>query len=152
MLRRNSVSSELVSKEPEQKHQRLSATTPRGAHPWVHAFGQPGERVIRGGKGWSVRVIHFPTGPEVVAVEGPLADQWKELYARLLRQGFRPEQATALLVLKSQQMAEGDLLKREQQQRRLAYVRYLVESGRLNEGELAPEKIAAREQALAVMS
>ncbi len=140
------MSSELVSKEPEQKHQQRNIpAAPRRAHPWAHSFGQPGEWVMHSGKGWSVRVIHFPTGPEVVAVEGPLADHWKELYTRLLRQGFRPEQATALIILKSQQLTEGDLRERERQQRRLAYVRYLVESGRLSDEVREPEKVATRQ-------
>lgn len=142
------MSSELVSKEPEQKYQqRNTSAAHRNAHPWAQAFGQPGERVVHSGNGWSVRVVHFPTGPEVVAVDGPLADDWKEIYTRLLRQGFRPEQATSLIILKSQQLAEGDLRERQRQQHRLAYARYLVESGRLSDG--MPEKVALGQEAIA---
>ncbi len=145
------MSSELVNKGPESSQLQTPITdAPRSGHPWAQAFGQPGERVMRSGKGWAVRVIHFPTGPEVVGVEGPLADQWEELYARLLRQGFRPEQATALLVFKSQQLAEGDLSERERQQRRQAFARYLIKSGRLSDGAPAPEKAAPHQEALAI--
>jgi hypothetical protein len=134
------MSEELLESGFEQQKPAAPQLVQR-LHPWARPFGRRGERVIRSGNGWSVRMIHFPTGPAVVDAEGPLADEWKESYERLLRLGFRPEQATALLVLKSYQHAEGDLAERERQRRRLAYVRYLVESGRVSDG--TPEKVSA---------
>ncbi len=141
------MSNELLHRQPERKRkyeQAVSLPPRRSAHPWAHPFGKRGERVVRYGKGWSVRVIHFPTGPAVVAAEGPLADEWREDYARLVRLGFRPEQATALIVMKSYQHTEGDCAERERQRRRLAYARYLVESGRLSDGVTAPEPAGAK--------
>jgi hypothetical protein len=134
------MSNELLPQQPEQQHGESAATLPqkRGAHPWAQPFGKSGERVIRSGKGWSVRVIHFPTGPAVVDAEGPMEETSQAEYERLLRLGFRPEQATALVVMKSYQQAEGDCAERKRQRRRLAYARYLVESGRLSDGVIAP--------------
>lgn len=131
---------ELLPDRPEQRQPKEPVAQPqkRSAHPWAQPFGKRGERVIRAGHGWSVRVIHFPTGPAVVGVEGPLADEGQAAYERLLRLGFRPEQATALIVMKSYQHTEGDCAERERQGRRLAYARYLVESGRLNDGVVSP--------------
>jgi hypothetical protein len=136
------MSNELLHRRPERQRQEPVAPQPQrhNAHPWAQPFGRRGERVIRDGHGWSVRVIHFPNGPAVVDAAGPLADEWQEDYARLLRLGFRPEQATALIVMKSYQHAEGDCAARERERRRLAYARYLVESGRLSDGVIVPEK------------
>jgi hypothetical protein len=140
------MSSELLGNEPQRERrwfaQQVPRQTRREAHPWARPFGKPGQRMIRDGNGWSVRIIHFPTGPEVVDVQGPLADGWKTDYDQLSRLGFTPEQATALIVLKSYQHAEGDVAERERERRRLAYVRYLVESGRLSDG--VPGQIGAR--------
>jgi hypothetical protein len=137
------MSSEMLREQPEQHlHKHQAAYTPqRSLHPWAQAFGKPGERVIREGNGWSIRAIHFPNGPAVVAAEGPLAEEWQEEQQRLIRFGFRPEQVTALMVLKSYQHAEGDCAERERQQRRLAYVHYLVESGRLSDGVIPSQPV-----------
>lgn len=134
------MNDEFLPEQPEQQREESAASLPqkRGAHPWAQPFGKPGERVIRAGKGWSVRVIHFPTGPAVVNSEGPLEGNGQAEYERLLRLGFRPEQAAALVVMKSYQQAEGDCAERQRQGRRLAYARYLVESGRLNDGAVVP--------------
>ncbi len=134
------MSNELLHRQPERQRQESVTPQPqrRGDHPWAQPFGKRGERVVRYGNGWSVRVIHFPTGPAVVDAQGPLAEEWQQDYERLLRLGFRPEQATALLVMKSYQHAEGDYAERQRQARRLAYARYLVETGRLSDGVAAP--------------
>ena len=129
------MNNELLNNQPEQNQPQQAehaAQTP--THPWAQPFGKPGEGIIRHGNGWSMRVIHFPTGPSVVQAEGPLAHQWRDAQEQLIRLGFRPEQATALLVLKSYQYAEGDCAERDREQRRLAYTRYLVDTGRLNDG------------------
>ncbi len=130
------MNEELLHDQPQRQHQQQRAPEPRRytAHPWAQTFGKPGERVIRAGNGWSVRAIHFPNGPAVVAAQGPLADDCQTEYARLVRLGFSPQQATALIVMKLYQYAEGDCAERERQRRRLAYARYLVESGRLSDG------------------
>jgi hypothetical protein len=129
------MSDELLHRQPERQRQESVTPHPqrRGGQPWAQPFGKRGERVIRYGSGWLVRVIHFPTGPAVVDAQGPLAEVWHNDYERLLRLGFRPEQATALIVMKSYQHAEGDCAERERQARRLAYARYLVKTGRLSD-------------------
>jgi hypothetical protein len=134
------MNDELLSEQPQPRKREasVSETRPRSAHPWAQPFGRQGECVIRSGKGWSVRVIHFPTGPAVTGAEGPLAETCQTEYERLVRLGFSPQQATALLVMKSYQQSEGDCAERERQSRRLAYARYLVESGRLNDGLALP--------------
>ena len=138
------MNDELASDQPEQQNKELAAQPQKlNGHPWAQSFGKPGERVVRAGKGWSVRVIHFPTGPEVVNTEGPLADAGQAEYERLVRLGFRPEQETALIVMKLYQHTEGDYAERERQGRRLAYARYLVESGRLSDGTVAPVSVSA---------
>ncbi len=131
------------SGESGRQRERPAAQQGHSAHSWAQPFGKRGERVVRYGNGWSVRVIHFPNGPAVVDAEGPLAETWRADYERLVRLGFRPEQATALVVLKSYQHAEGDCAERERQRRRLAYARYLVESGRLSDGVIAPATASA---------
>ncbi|HEU5367728.1 MAG TPA: hypothetical protein VFU69_04670 [Ktedonobacterales bacterium] len=125
------MSNELLHRQPERQRQESVTAQPqrRGDHPWAQPFGKRGERVI-----------HFPTGPAVVDAQGPLAEEWQQDYERLLRLGFRPEQATALLVMKSYQHAEGDYAERQRQARRLAYARYLVETGRLSDGWLRPRQ------------
>ncbi|GEM_PF-1813314 len=138
------MSNELLGKEPQRELRWIAPQElehiRREAHPWAQPFGKPGESVTRSGNGWSVRAIHFPTGPVVVDAQGPAGAEWQEEYERLIRLGFRPEQATALIVLKSYQHAEGDLAERERLARRLAYGRYLVESGRVSDKINAPEQ------------
>ncbi len=129
------MSHELLNRKPERQPKQWIVEEPKHRpHPWAQPFGKPGERIIRDGNGWSVRIIHFPTGPSVVDAQGPLAEEWKEAQDQLVRLGFRPAQASALLVLKSYQHAEGDCAERERQQRRLEYVRYLVQTGRVSDG------------------
>lgn len=133
--RNRAMSNELLSNQSERNQPQQTASMAQpSSHPWAQPFGKPGEGITRYGNGWSLRVIHFPTGPSVVQAEGPLERQWPDEQEQLLRLGFRPEQATALLVLKSYHYAEGDCAEREREQRRLAYARYLVDTGRLHDG------------------